>query len=426
MGQSFIWGVVQFSVIFLEFVMSCFIAHAVLKQKPTLNYKIIALVIIATLIVAPLYLLDLYVLRIASALFHLLLIKYISRRNFGDILIILGLNYALVSIVQLPIAAIIWSSYEMLNFYRPFAFLAMQLPTAVAVVFICKKFKLHQWFHALRMNLALRLVLLVSVLIFLVIASIITFEFQLTHILFFTLAIALVLTALFPVLIKLFHYSLNIISVHDLHNSLLSAVTVTFDMDDVEEVKRIFYKFAKDFGIDAKHLDKELMQQNIDQTKANEYKIEAYIQSKQRARETGVQVISEIVYPSNHNAIDPALALTWLGILLDNALDASVNNPIIVEFFCTCDDFKLEVSNEYAGESQNIQLFFERGYSTKDAGRGIGLHNLYTQVTELGGTVEVSTMSADAFNCQYLSICINFRHDPFAEMSKKQKESKKG
>ena len=69
-------------------------------------------------------------------------------------------------------------------------------------------------------------------------------------------------------------------------------------------------------------------------------------------------------------------------------------------------------------------MIFNRGYSTKASGNGIGLHNLYTKVTELGGTVKVDTFYTEEHNCHYLHITILFKYDPYKELLKKQKEGR--
>jgi hypothetical protein len=252
----------------------------------------------------------------------------------------------------------------------------------------------------------------------------INFENQFMFFLLSAIIIILVLIALFPILTKIYQNTLGLISFHDLENRLLSAAITTSNMNDPQEIKKIYYEISKDFGVDASKFNKKWIEDGINQSAATEKKIEDFIKTKLHSRERDNKSISEITCDGEHKTVDLSLALTWLGTMLDNALDSSDNNPIIIGVIFTSMEFVLEVSNEYVGESQNIQLIFERGYSTKESGRGIGLHNLYTKVTELGGTVTADTLYMESFDCQYLCIRILFEHNEYEELLKMQKEGK--
>jgi sensor histidine kinase regulating citrate/malate metabolism len=203
-----------------------------------------------------------------------------------------------------------------------------------------------------------------------------------------------------------------------MQNCLLSASIAIADMDDINEVKNVFKTSLQELGIDVSHMDRNYAQEYLDRSKANREKIEAFVQTKLQERKSEIKIISEINYDEAYKSVNLSLTLIWLGILLDNALDASVNSPIIIKIISNALGFKLEVSNEYAGESQNIELIFARGYTTKKSGSGIGLHNLYKRVTELGGTVDANTLYTEVYNCQYIIISINFRYNSYEEVLK--------
>ena len=424
MDRSITWWIVQFSITFLEFVILYVLTHAILKRKIAVSFKHIIWALLYVAIVAPLYLVDTYVLRIVALSLGLFIIWLISKRGLGDLAVIYTLIITIGIIIQVPISAIAWVSYEFIDFYLPLVFLTGQLLTTVAVIFVSKKFKLSQWFHALQINHVLRLIVFILALLLLIVLFILNFNYQLTYFLFFTMAIVFVLIVLYPILLKLYHNSIGIISVHDLHNSLLSATIAATRTNDPDEIRKLLYNLSKEYGINPSQLDDKIIQNDMDQSQANKENIETFIKKKLNDYKKDIEIISEIDYSKAHDDVDFSLALKWLGTLLDNALEASEKTPIYIDIFSIQDEFSLEVANEYVGESKDIQLIFERGYTTKGTGRGIGLHNLYTQVTELGGVVEADTFYTEVHNCHYLHIKILFKYDPYKELLKKQKDGR--
>ena len=424
MDRSITWWIVQFSIIFLEVVMIYVLTHAIFKRKIAVSFEHIVWALLYTAIVAPLYLVDTYVLRTVSLSFGMFIIWLISKRGIGDLAIVCTLILTIMTIIQMPIFAIVWVAYEFIGFYRPFLFLISQLLTVATVILVSKKLKLNQWFHALQINHVLRQIVFISALLLLIVAFVSNFEYQLTFLLFFTMALVFVVIVLWPIFIKLYHDSIGIISIHDLKNRLLSATIAATRTNDPDEIRKLLNDLSQEFGIDASQLDAEIIQNEKDQSQANKENIEIFIQKKLSDHKKDIEIISEIDYSKDHDDVDFPLALTWFGTLLDNALEASEKNPIYIDIFSIRDEFSLQVANEYLGENKDIQLIFKRGYSTKASGRGIGLHNLYTKVTELGGVVKVDTFYTEVHNCHYLHINILLKYDPYKELLKKQKDGR--
>ena len=423
MTGSLTWWIVQFSITFLDFVMLYLLAHAILKRKITFNITHVIYLILYTAIVAPMYLVDTYFFRVVGILLLLLILKLVSKRGFGDVAIIYCLSFFIIATIQVPLVTVVWLFYELLDFQRPFVFLIVQLLTTVAVVFACRKLKLNQWFHALQINTVMRLILFLLALLILLVVFILNFEYQLTYLLFFATAIVFVVAVLYPIFIKLYHNFIGIISVHDLKNSLLSVAITISDMDDPKEIKKIFGKFSKDFGMDVSQLDFDV-ESDIDRLKANNKKVETFIQNKLGNCKKEIKVASDLMYYEAHNDVDFPVTLKWLGTLLDNALEASVNNPIYIKLYSISDDFSLQIGNEFVGEKdKDIKDIFICGYSTKEAGRGIGLHSLYREVTELDGEVKVDEYYSDEHNCNYIRINILFEYNPLKALEKFKKDT---
>ena len=408
LGQSLIWWIVQYSIVFMGMINFYLVIHATMKFKLTFNYKHIAVAIGATFILAPMYLLDIYLLRTFGLLFQLFMVKWVSRRKNGDVIVIFALTWAIGATVQAPIGAVIFSAQRNLNFYQPFVYFTVSLLTVLGVVFVSKKYKLNEWFNVLRLNLALRFALLLYILIIIVSTFIINFELKSMFFLHFTVAILLVGIAFSPIFAKNYSETKRKLSQHDMRSAYLSILSIAPTMKTVEELTEEIKEKSEKFGIDLRHVDEEHIQKEMDEVEANEQAIKTFIKLKQYDTENNVQIGFQAYYGPD-SLIKLSTALIWLGIMLDNAIEASENNPVIVDIFSTDDEFILDVSNEYRGETDNIKLFFELGYSTKQWGRGIGLYNLYTEVTELKGTVDARTSFSEEYGCDYLHIGIKIK-----------------
>jgi two-component system CitB family sensor kinase len=90
--------------------------------------------------------------------------------------------------------------------------------------------------------------------------------------------------------------------------------------------------------------------------------------------------------------LPPRDLVTIIGNLLDNAIDAAVTAapPRWVEVNASIDDtLVLYVRDSGAGPA-DVERAFQRGWSTKDAGRGLGLALVEQAVRRHGGTIEVA------------------------------------
>lgn len=409
MTRSLVWWLVQFSINFLSFVIMYLVLYALLKKKLTFNWQHLGLAVLHTIVVSPIdYLIDPYALQIASSLFLLLAVKIITKRKLVDSLLIYGVDTVIVGISQIPALVMAWTLYGLFDLYRPFVFLIAQVLSLTFIILVCQKVKLHQWFHMLQVNIVLKLILFIIVLAILLIAFLVNFDYQLSYLLFYTLTMIWVGAILFPILRKLHHHSLHVISIHDLQNSLLSTGITMKIMNAPEEVYIAFATHAKELGMDLGQLEVTKVEDELAQMTLLNEAVEQFIQMKlKNKKDTKIRL--DVTYYEAHEVVDLTLALKWLGTLLDNSLDASCIHPIYIYLFSMDEQFTLKIANEYIGEGQDIQIIFERGYSTKGSGRGIGLHNVYTKVVELGGKVEVDESYHEAYTCYYLQITIKFK-----------------
>lgn len=416
MEIDYLWWSVQFILNFLDFAMIYVIIHAFLKQHIKIKLSHIILGVLFTIVLAPVfYFWNSYLFRIVSMIFMLLIIRVVSkRRNLGDLIVMLALFTAIVVVVQTPVVVLLWLLRKIIGFSEPLTFLLTQMTTAILILLVSRKVKLNQLFNALIRNVVLKLIVVILALIALAINAILNFDDQLLHGFFFAMSIIFIGLALFPIFVQLYHNTIGIISVHDLKNSLLSTGLAIEDEADIDVVKNKFRELAKQYGMDLSQLNSKKFDDQLNCTEVMTKKVKDFIRIKLDSTDKEIKVISNITYSSDYKSVNFEIFLKWLGTMLDNALEASHQHPIYIHIGVTIYGLVLRMANEYVGhEGKDIQVIFEKGYTTKgeDKGRGIGLHNLHKEVEKRGGKIMLDEYYTAGHNCHYLQISILFSTD---------------
>jgi len=414
MAEGLTWWIIQFGLNFLDFVMIYFISHALMKKYMMVKAQHVALCLFYTIAMAPVfYFFDGYIYRIVATILALFILKAIVKRgSFSDLLTIYAVFLIMTGVIPAPMGAIIWVIIESGEFNQSFIFLIAQSLTTIAIIFVCKKFKWHSLFNRIQSDTVLKLIFYMLSLILLMATFILNFEYQFSYFLFFVIAVVLIGLALFPVMVKLYQDRVKVISTHDSINSLLSTALSMMGETDPEAIKDAFKQHANDLGVDLNQLDMSNTYDELDYMDTMTEKVNTFIDMKMKGQSKKIEVFSDVTYHKDYQDVDFQLAVKWLGILLDNAIDATDTHPIYLYFATTVRRLSIRVANEYIGnEGQDIQVIFEKGYSTKGEGRGIGLHNLYETVTKLGGEIEVDEYYTEAYHCHYLQISIQLKKE---------------
>ena len=101
-----------------------------------------------------------------------------------------------------------------------------------------------------------------------------------------------------------------------------------------------------------------------------------------------------------------------MGIIWDNAYEEvsrkDKDKIIVIKMFMKDDKIVFSVANPYHNNDvQSISKFFERGYSSKGKGRGIGLTKLKRMINENGGEILISQEELYGMNMIRIKILIN-------------------
>jgi len=430
----------------VDILMIFLLTHAIIKQIPIFTWDRVFIGIgygVVLGIVA--YFFDNYVYRIITTSGAFIVIYLIAKVSFSKALLI----YALTWIFGL-IQFIIIFGVQQLHLEQPAVLFLVQAITLAIVLIICRFRFLNIIFQFIEKYIVLQLAIFVVGIA--LIGALFNFNFQEStpYLIYFigllTAFIVAVIIIFFPImqarLITQFkklnenlsernenlsernenlserneNLSERLVErsslVHDLKNSLLSTGIAMDQTDDPEELKEMFKKHSKAFGMDLSQLDSTKLEDDLAQMELRNNAIESFIQTKAKEKEKSIKIISDLTYFEDFEGLDLQIVLVWLGILIDNALEASQHAPIYVYLYSGTRRLRLRVDNDYLGKlEEEINNFFEKGYSTKGEGRGIGLHNLYTQVSELGGEIEVDNYYTEFHQCHYFQISILLEKD---------------
>ncbi len=116
------------------------------------------------------------------------------------------------------------------------------------------------------------------------------------------------------------------------------------------------------------------------------------IEAKNKNVDCNIRVLG-IVKEINMGIID---LIRIVGILFDNAIQAAEATES-GKVTCKGDIFKIEIRNNYIGNIDDTSKFFEKGYTTKESGSGIGLYNFLNIIHNYDNAIYSVTLDNNEF-----------------------------
>ena len=190
---------------------------------------------------------------------------------------------------------------------------------------------------------------------------------------------------------------------HDYIN-ILTSLKLGIDNQDIEAIKTVYSGVLRDSG-------NQFYDSKFDIAKLSNIKndaIKSILSAKLlEAQNRGISISVEIEEPVSNFRIELLDFITVLSVLCDNAIEATIEaiSPrMTVAFMNNDDSLVLIVENSIKSEKVDVNHIFDRGYSSKGEGRGLGLHNV-NSVLEKYPKSTITTRSANHLFSQTIKFC---------------------
>lgn len=193
---------------------------------------------------------------------------------------------------------------------------------------------------------------------------------------------------------------------HDLKNHISAILGMVYTIDNYDELVRSQKEYCN--KVMEKSKETKLL------LSAGNPLIAGFLYRKiQEAKEKGIDVEYKVIAGGSDFYIPEYELVEMLGVLLDNAIEAEEESEITpkqvhVEIADRSWQFAFLVENTSRVFSQDeIDKFFQKDFTSKGKGHGIGLTKLKKMVHEMGGDLIVTNSKIDGMNYLRFGVMIN-------------------
>ena len=348
--------------------------------------------------------LDGYEYKALVFIFMMIVYKLISQKKIRDLAIIYIIVYLCVIFIQIPVTLIV----SLFPMHEYLFFLITQIISLVIVLLMCKKLPLYKLFYKIERDIVLQLVLFALAGIFLAVFFYFNFEYEnmRSYVLYFSILIGISIICLYKVIKELFFYTRSMpAKYHDMKNIMVGLYISVYGKSDINVIRAHLDSYLDKMDIDAKV--EELV---IDDDGKN---ILSFIQHKKYESNKKLNFITDVRYYEPNEKVDFPDIIYMLGLLLDNAIEASNSDkPIFISVHVMEEGVEISVANVYKRQSVNdFEKMFQEGYTTKStSSRGYGLPNLSKIVKEYGGDIFIHHNYNEEQKSSYLTIRIEIKN----------------
>lgn len=191
---------------------------------------------------------------------------------------------------------------------------------------------------------------------------------------------------------------------HDYKNQILAIKGMVYAADSLESLKAEQENFFNELIYEDKYT--QLLSKN------NEMIISGFLYVKlNEAEKKGIRTYCDVIIDKIENPDIVADIVKIIGILIDNAIEALQGAEFVEKRLSVCikkrDVLMIEVANvsKYISLESSIK-FFERGFSTKGEGRGLGLTNVKELAHKYRGEVQVNNEERELGNWFVITVLL--------------------
>lgn len=353
---------------------------------------------------------DVYIYKL---IFHIsifyLVHRFLHKKIHTNLIIYVMGNAFIIAIQFIVMIAFIFISISNENL----ELILSQVFVYIIVSLLYKKTPMEKIFDVINYNLTVKcLFYTICVMLF---GGLIYFDFQKANVTpyYLTFYITLIIISIIGFLetektIKYCSDELPMIQ-HDIKHALIGISTAINSGENIEEIKNTINDYLIDLGIDPQEKDevKDIYSNVQDMMKQDAKALLDLINSKNSKE---IEILTDLSFYESNPLIPESATLEILGILLDNAIEASsIGQKIMVAIYITQNHFMLKVSNSDPNRqvtiNNNLEKIFKKGYTTKvdnKPRRGYGLYNLQKIVKKYGGKINVYHDYIEQFNDSYI------------------------
>jgi len=298
-------------------------------------------------------------------------------RDFTSIFLLYGLILMHVSLFQIIIIFVM--SKFISDTYL--LYLSGQSCTAILLFFV-SKLPIYKIFDFIVNEVLYKFVFII---LFILLFIILYREFKLVDIINQLPFGIILLISLISIYQKIFYYTAKYPAIkHDLGNMIASIYVIVNRTNDIEKIRTEINNIIAQMGYDA--------------VRIKEYdSVESFIKLKEEQNPKFKIEFDNKYYEDNIN-VPVSVIIRMLGILVDNAIEASPEGSIIQVYVLSGERNLLIKVGNICKNMFDVNEIFEKGYSTKGSD-GYGLYNLNKLLEEYNGHIDINIEGKKVFFC---------------------------
>lgn len=303
----------------------------------------------------------------------------LCRKKLHELLIIYIIINLIIAVVQVFIlgASQLFAHNNIYLFQQKESYIALlsQLLTAMCVILICR-LPIYKIYEVIQENILLKFLIYIMIIVIFVLFH---RTIKLTEMVTYIPILMFFLYGIIHSAKSISYYTKKFPAInHELRNVMMGIYLSANYNSDLSKIRGEINDYIVGLGI-------EIDENKLVVSDVYSDSIKNFIQAKENDSEK--KIILEINYFQDNKLIPISSIIQILGILIDNAIEATSADNIKVHLLCTEYNLIIEVLNEYEGVIDLTKLISKKN-AISSKKRGYGLQNLKRIVKKYKGKIE--------------------------------------